>query len=258
MDQQGREVTMSAVTNASGEFSASVPATSRLWIAASHDDFGLQWTASADGWSGFQQFGPMPGAPVDLVLRRGVGIRGRVLDPSGRPLAGEAVFLVPHYNGSGPAKIEAPTDSGGRFTFGRAVLARFELVPRSLDHWHPRKVGEYLRIAQRPDAWIESARSGSSIEVQVEPYTLVPVSIDVTALRTSSVQVWKRWSANAFEGASLKVDPTGRVQIVMQRGVEYELWVFPGTGKGLNAPWTRGVKRSWIGTPRSPLALTIQ
>jgi hypothetical protein len=248
-----------AVTDASGAFSAKVPMVPQLWISASHDEFGTQWSGSGavPGWTEFQRLGPTPEGPVDLVLRRGVVLYGRVLDAAGRAFAGDAVFVVPAYVGSGPARIEAATDSRGCFTFERMVLSRFELVPRSLDHWRPRQAGDHLRIAQRPDAWLEAARLGDPVDVQLEPYTLVPVSIDVTALRTSSVQVWKRWGTDSSEGTALEVDAKGRVQTVMERGKEYELWVFGGTARSLNAPWSRGIRRSWSGTPDGPLELTL-
>ena len=250
---------LSTTTGRDGAFSATVPATPRLWIIASHADFGLQWTegVSIDGVTriSYQRTGPVPNAPVDLILRRGVVLRGRVLDPAGGVFARQKLVLVPAYIGSGPATIEASTDSEGRFTFERAVLSRFELVPRGLDQWHPLKPGEYLRFTQAAESWRKIAQSGGTIELQVDRYTLVPVSIDVTALQTPSVQVWKRWGSNASAGQALTADASGRVEIVMERGVPHELWVVPGTGRDMTAPWTRGAPRLWAGTPSGPLAL---
>ena len=252
---------VSTTTDRNGAFSANVPATPRLWIIASHADFGLQWTqgVSPDGpaWTGYQRSGPVPDAPVELILRRGVVLRGRVVDAAGRAFARQTLVLIPAYIGSGPATIEASTDSEGRFAFERAVVSQFELVPRSLTHWHPMKPGEYLRFAQAAELWGKTARSGGAIELQIDRYALIAVTIDVTALRTSNVQVWKRWGVDSSAGQALTADGTGRVEILMERGVPHELWVVPGTGRDMTAPWARGVRRLWAGTAAGPLALKV-
>ena len=141
---------------------------------ASHDDFGDQGTGFASpGLRGFWRAGPMPQAPVELVLRRGIVLRGRAVDAAGRAFACDSLMLVPEYNGSGPPRIEAKTDGDGHFAFRRAVLENFEIVPHSLDHWRPTSPGNYLRITQVPQSWVATARAGGSIDIRVEPYTLV-------------------------------------------------------------------------------------
>lgn len=245
-----------STSDAAGAFSLQVPATPRLWVVASHWDFGVQWSDPV-AWSRFQRFGPTPGQPVDLVLRRGVVVRGRVLDRAGRPFTHEALFLVPGYVGSGPPRIESTTDADGRFVFERMVLGSLELVPQNLDQWRPSKPGDYLRVVQTPDIWLDAARAGGFIEAHLEAYTLVAVSIDVKALAAASVQVWRRWGERSSQGMALEVPATGSVEILMERGVEYELWVAPGTGRGMVAPWTQGITPQWRGAVDGPRQLTI-
>ena len=167
------------LTDANGSFSAEVTRARRPYpiIYASHDDFGDQWTGFASpGLRGFWRAGPMPTAPVELVLRRGIVLRGRAVDAAGRAFACDSLMLVPDYNGSGPPRIEAKTDGDGHFAFRRAVLENFELVPHSLDYWRPTTPGNYLRITQVPESWVSTARAGGFIDLRVEPYTLVPAS----------------------------------------------------------------------------------
>lgn len=247
------------LTNASGAFSIAVPPVSRVAIVASHPEFGRQFTGGFDAagasWDVYRYIGPVPTGPIELRLRRGVVLRGRVVDPAGRPFANDAIFLVPPYVGSGPVRIEAATDSEGRFEFDRMVLNKFELVPHGLDFWRPRVAGDYLRIAQVPEAWLAAAMADRPIELRLHLYTLVPVTLDVSGLRTPSVQVWTRGPDTT--GSALEVDARGRVQILMEVGIERELWVVPGTGRNMVAPWTRGIPSRWIGTPSGPLTLRI-
>jgi len=249
-----------SVTDANGSFSAEVTRAHRPYIImyASHDDFGDQWTGFASpGLRGFWRAGPMPQAPVELVLRRGIVLRGRAVDTAGRAFACDSLMLVPAYNGSGPPRIEAQTDGDGHFAFRRAVLENFELVPHSFDHWRPTTPGNYLRITQVPQSWVTTAQAGGSIDIRVEPYTLVPVSIDVSALHVPSVRTWTR-SSSGEAAVQQVVDPTGHVHIVMEQSISHELWVFPTAGQNWPAaPWRRGVSPNWIGTPTGTAAVTI-
>ena len=257
---RSEDVFDSVVTDATGSFSAEVSSTHRPYIVmfASHDDFGDQWTGFASpGWRGFWRAGPMPETPVDLVLRRGTVLRGRAVDTAGRAFACGSLMLVPEYNGSGPPRIEAKTDGDGHFAFRRAVLENFELVPHSLDYWRPTTPGNYLRITQVPQSWVATARAGGSIDIRVEPYTVVPASIDVSALHVPSVRTWTRWSSGDAAVQQV-VNPTGHVHILMEQGISHELWVSPAAGQNWPAaPWRRGVSPNWIGTPTGPVAVTI-
>lgn len=258
-----------AVTDDNGRFSASMLPTSRVLLAASHPDFGQQWadlaglTAPASQWSG-----PMPEASVQLVLRRGVVLRGCTVDANAgnRPFANDKILLIPDYQGSGPPTMEAATDARGCFQFERVALSSFELVPRSLDQWFVKfapdraKAGDYLRIAQTPESWLATAQVGGSVNLQVEHYQLVPVSMDVSVLKAASVQVlWKRRGANDSQGMAgeFAVDATGTVQILLEQGVEHELWVVPVVGANRTNPWKQGLQRNWLVTPGGPLKLTL-
>jgi hypothetical protein len=221
----------------------------------------LQFTAGASVaggfWSGYRYDGSVPLSPIDLRLRRGIILRGRALDSAGQPFGGESIFLIPAYVGSGPSRHEARTDNDGRFEFERMVLDQFALVAYGLDHWHPRAAGTYFRILQASNTWLALATADRPIELTVERYTLVPVTLDVSALRTASVQVWTRGGRDSRFGAAVEVDARGRVQTLMELGVRHELWVVPGTGRNMVAPWTRGIRPQWTGTPRGPVNLTI-
>jgi hypothetical protein len=254
------EVVITASTARDGGFALDVPPTPQLSLTASHPAFGLQWTGGyAVGqprWDGFRYGGVVPEGPVTLVLRRGVVLRGRVLTRDGQPFANEEMLIVPAYIGSGPASIRTTTDWDGRFAFERAVLSSFELVPRSLDHWNPHGQGQYFRITQTPELWIKAAAAGGSIDIQLESFVLLPVTLDVTAFGSPSVQVWGRSNDQSW-GRAIEVDRTGRVQITMERGLEQELWVVPGTGVGMVPPWYKGVRSSWKGAPGAAMTLTV-
>jgi hypothetical protein len=255
------KVDSKVVTDAGGLFSASIPPVAVVSISASHSDFGLQFTSGADirvpAWTGFRYAGAVPTGAIDLRLRRGVVLRGRVVDPSGRPFAGDSMFYVPRHNGSGPPRHQAETDQDGRFEFERMVLNdKFELVPHGLDFWHPRVEGSYFRVVQAPESWLAAAASGRPIDLQLQAYRLVTLTLDVSAMRVPNVQVWTRSGSEASGGAALEVE-NGRVRIAMEQGVAYQLWVVPGTGRNMVAPWTRGINAQWAGTVQGPLTLRI-
>jgi hypothetical protein len=249
----------SVLTDSGGAFSVRFPAVSQLSIVASHPDYGQQWPGGVESgrssWTAYQYFGSLPSSAVHLQLRRGVILRGRALDPSGRPFGRETLLLVPSYIGSGPSTIEATTDSDGRFEFERMVLKSFELVARGLDHWHPRTAGTYLRIA--PNVWVSAAVAGQPIELRLQSYTLVEATLDVSSFQVAGVQVWTRSGAGSSMGSALNVDARGQVRALMELGVAHELWVVPGTGTNMVAPWTRGLRPQWTGTPRGRFTLRI-
>jgi hypothetical protein len=241
-----------------GAFTLEVPPTPQVSLSASHPDFGAQWTSGRivgrPSWDGYGYGGAVPDRPVTLVLRRGVILRGRVLHRDGQPFANEEMRIVPGYIGSGPSWSRATTDRDGRFAFERMVLSSFELVAR--DHWHPNKPGRYFRITQDPEAWVATAAAGGSIEVRLEPYVLLPVTLDVSAFRSPSVQVHGQ-SKDMSWGTALEVDSMGRVPISMEQGLEQELWVVPGTGIGMSPPRYSGVRPHWKGVPTTAMTLTI-
>jgi len=160
------------------------------------------------------------------------------------------VLLIPAYRGSGPATLEARTDSAGRFAFERAVLNHFELVPRSLDEWLPDHYGTpgaHLRIVADRDTVLARSSAGEPVELRLESYTLLAVVVSLTdgagaALRDRDVNIWRRSAPDQFWGGLLRTDGEGRVRVLMERGVTYELWaiVFE-PDQQLEAPWTQGI-----------------
>ena len=81
------------------------------------------------------------GGPVELKVRSGAVLRGRVLDPSGRPMAGATVRPVPAIFGvwvdvdtSSCAPVSpAVTDAGGRFSVGGLRPDLYDLVASAGD-----------------------------------------------------------------------------------------------------------------------------
>jgi hypothetical protein len=159
------------------------------------------------------------------------------------------VFLVPAYVGSGPARIEARTDERGYFEFPRFILARFELVPRSLDDWHPGTPGSHLRIAQTPDKWLSIAEANRDLELHVEAFTLVPVTLDLSAFRANWVQVWTTREGVLNSGTSY---PTAKKQVTLalEAGVPTEVWAHPRNDENFTTPSRLGnIRPLWSGTP---------
>jgi len=164
---------LSTLTDDLGHFEAAVPPGPILRIAASHADYGQQWTDYE--WHSWSQYDEMPSSPVHLMLRRGAVLRGRLVDQQGAPRANLRLLMIPAYVGSGPATLDVRTDAEGRFAFERAVLNHFELVPLSLDEWPPqasRRPGAHVRIVDERDAWLARAAAGEPVELRLESYTV--------------------------------------------------------------------------------------
>jgi len=187
--------------------------------------------------------------------RHEVVLRGHIFGTSGEPFANSSVFLVPAYVGSGPARIEARTDDGGSFAFPPFILARFELVPRSLDDWHPRTPGNYLRIPQTPEAWLSTAEAGRDIELHAESYTLVPVTLDLSAFRSKYVQVWITRGGVFDSGSSYRAEEK-RVTLALEEGVPAEVWAQPRNDQNVTSLSNLGkVRPLWSGTPHGPVTI---
>jgi hypothetical protein len=180
-----------------------------------------------------------------------------VLGVDGRPLANEQLLLVYASVGSGPRPEETRTDAEGRFTFDRMLLRSFELVPESLRNWHAVEPGRYRRVADPdPEGWVSAARSERAIEIALEAFERVPVTVEVPP-ELAQVEVWTRWGPDQYEGSAPSAR-AGRVQLTMERGVAHELWVAPfREGQALTAPWSSGVAPDWSGTPQGPLRIEI-
>lgn len=249
MDEEGHEAR--AIADASGRFELVVRPTPYVRVTAEHPDFGLQWTDYE--WDGWSVGGPIPDHPIELVLRRGVELHGRVVLPDGSPFADRDLILVPAYVGSGPPTREAHSDARGELRFERMVLRSFELVPTSLRNWHPDDAGEYVRVSSPdPAAWSRAASTGQPLSLVLERFELVRVEIEVGA---GSVQVWTRWGPELYRGSAPTVS-RGRVEISMERGRPHELWVAPfREGESLTPPFARAP--DWTGTPDGPLRLTL-
>jgi hypothetical protein len=239
-------------TDEGGRFEVLIAPAPSLRIAASHPDFGLQ--ATDYQWRGWSQYDRLPTGPVHLVLRRGVVLTGVLRDEAGQPWAHQTLLLVPAYIGSGPWTHSTTTDAAGRFELPRAVLDQFELVPRSLDDWHPRDPGEHVRITGASAEWLARARLGQPIELTVTRFTLIPLTVQLTdatgaLARDRSVQLWlrNRRAPEDYRGSLPRSDAQGRVVEVVERGVEHELWVSEPDQRGLVAPWTASAPPLWQG-----------
>ncbi len=256
LGETGGEATARA--DARGQFAVDVQPSPNVHISARHEAFGLQWTDM--GWERWMVGGPIPDAPVELVLRRGVVVAGRLLDEAGRPAGHRTLLLIPAYEGSGPRPLEARTDAQGRFAFERAVLDRFEIVPGGLDDWHPQEPGRYVRVAEpSTERWLAAARRGGSIDLELASYEIVPVTADVSAIRDQPiVEVWTRWGPELYRGTTANV-VHGHVTVPMERGVPHELWIRShASGQSLEAPWSHGVAPDWTGTPDGSTRVTIR
>ncbi|MCB9595232.1 MAG: carboxypeptidase regulatory-like domain-containing protein [Sandaracinaceae bacterium] len=242
-------------TDASGAFSLAAPPAPHVLIRVSHPDYGDQGTDRE--WRGWIRNDTIPDGPIEMSLRRGVVLRGRVVDERGAPVRNTALLLIPAYVGSGPRTVDVRTDAQGRFTFARSVLRDFELVPGSLSNWHERSAGEHRRVrAPDPRAWVEAAGRGASVELVVERYRMVPATAEVRGLQTDQSQVWLRWGPDQYLGSALPVRE-GRVTFEMERGVPHELWIDAWQpGQPLEAPWTAR-PADWSGTPTGPTAITL-
>jgi hypothetical protein len=89
-------------------------------------------TATARGFGSARKGGVRPGATADLVLGRGGGVAGLVLDPEGRPLAGALVRVEPETRYSG----ETQTDhvrAEGRFEVAGLPPGPYTVVVRHPD-----------------------------------------------------------------------------------------------------------------------------
>ncbi|HBQ13208.1 MAG TPA: hypothetical protein DEF51_19390, partial [Myxococcales bacterium] len=207
----------------------------------------------------------IPDHPIRLVLRRGVVLRGRLLGPDGRPAARTRLLMVPAYVGSGPSTLQVRTDDDGRFAFERAALDHFELVPEALRNWNARYEGPgaYLRIPHDTARWVEAARAGRDVTLQIEPYALVPLFVRTTdadgrPLGRREMALWlrsseRRGGGDDVLGTTRRTDAEGRLRVLLEAGRAYEVYVrLREEGAPLTAPWTQGGAASWTGTIERP------
>lgn len=153
-----------------GAFQLCVPDTDQLEMRADHSDFGLQTTSLAS--DRFSYHGPLPEEALRLELRRGAILRGRLLDPSGRPLADHvvAVYLGPLLTTCMTgvcSHIRATTDARGEFRFARMVLS-----PDMRLAWGPRDPpGGWPPAGRLLDddmaTYVAAARAGDPVELVV-------------------------------------------------------------------------------------------
>ena len=246
-----------------GWFEAAVRDAPHLRVDAAHPDYGLQWTDYQHGdWI---HHDAIPDHPIRLVLRRGVVLRGRLLGPDGRPAARTRLLMVPAYVGSGPSTLQVRTDDDGRFAFERATLDHFELVPEALRNWNARYEGPgaYLRIPHDTARWVEAARDGRDVALQIEPYALVPLFVRTTdadgrPLGRREMALWirsseRRGGGDDVMGTTRRTDAEGRLRVLLEAGRAYEVYVrLREEGAPLTAPWTEGGEASWTGTIERP------
>ena len=249
------------LTDEQGAFVVTVPRASSVRLVASHPDYGLQHTDMLfDGWSRYD----VPAETVQLTLRRGVVLRGQLVDASGAPLAHETLLLVFDYRGSGPFPLQTTTDRAGQFTFPRAVLSGFELVAHEIRNWHPEtgtRPGTHLRVVEHQGEWLARARLDQPVTVTVEPFTLALVTVAVTsagggAVTDAEVDLWVRRSPEDYVGTMPRTDARGRCTTLMEPGVAYELWVDRNRG-ARTAPWTQSIAPRWRGSIEADTTLTL-
>lgn len=249
-------------TDADGRFTATVRPTPALRLAAEHPSYGEQWTDMR--WSGWSRYDAIPPDPVELVLRRGVVLAGRLLDVDGSPRGHETLLLIPAYVGSGPRPLTVRTGADGSFSFPRAVLTDFEIVPRSLDHWHPEtghRPGDFVRVATDTSAWLAHARAGEPVELRLQAHTLVTVTFAVThadgaRAARQSVYLWLRTSPTTWLGTQRRTDAQGRCTALVEPRVPYEVWVSADTSPH-TPPWSDGVTPGWRGTVEAATTVPI-
>lgn len=114
------------VTDETGAFRFSVPRDDAVEVHAEHPEFGLQWTT--ERWYSHRYHGPVPDGPIRIELHRGIVLRGRLLDPEGRPVPHHRVmvFLPPPMQvcmTSVCRHVRATTDANGEFRFDRMLLS---------------------------------------------------------------------------------------------------------------------------------------
>jgi hypothetical protein len=246
-------------TSSDGRFQVRVPPAEWLLIRAFHPDFGHDRDYKSTGWL---YSGSIPDGPVELTLRRGVVLAGRILAPDGRPLAGKKLLLIPAYRGSGPSPVEARTDALGRFSFPRLVLGNFEIVVGDLDAWRPetrhvQRARDFLRILDPETAdWMARAEAGRELELRTEKVALriVPVEvIDPAGRRVANreIEVWRRWDTDQYVASTFRTNVRGRFRFPVEAGKRYEIWIAHRQGPYV-APWTQGKEPGYQGVLPSP------
>lgn len=253
---------VAGATDANGELVVSVPSGVAVRLAASHPDYGLQHTDM--NWTAWSRYDVVTTQSLTLTLRRGIVVHGRLLDASGQARAHERLLLIYAYRGSGPHPLEATTDATGAFAFPRAVLDELEIVPTSLEEWHPEtgtNAGTHARVAPAASAWLAQARAGQSITLTVEPYELLAATLEIrdaagATLPRRAIELWLRGGPSQYVGTAPRTDARGRCVVLMERGVPYELWAMRERPSRA-APWTQGIASQWHGSVDAPADLTI-
>lgn len=133
-------------------------------------DLGMAYRQPPDGQGTFQDL-VLPGHPyqVDFVLVSGASVRGRLVDPRGKPVPGRAVYLAGEAMPPGHSVlVSAETDSDGRFAL--------EGIPpepyRFQVQWSPRKEieSEPLEL-ERAGEWelvLQCDAAADSLDVRVD------------------------------------------------------------------------------------------
>lgn len=111
---EARWAAQGAVSAADGTFAASAPAEGRLRVAAAHPEYVETSIETA------------PAEDLELVLRRGVRLRGTVVDEIGRPVAAEVSVRA---DGQELRAIRAAPD--GSFDAGRVPAGTYEIRGRA-------------------------------------------------------------------------------------------------------------------------------
>jgi hypothetical protein len=237
--EQGRVVT--AKTDADGHFQFTANAGKFLLHGAEHPDFGKDC-------SDIQQ-------DNRILLRRGIHIRGRLIDPDGNPFSNKQLELVldsyrhhpeetVHVT-NGPWLLTAKTDAEGHFDFGRVCRDNFtfnlnysRLANLPLDY-----VGSYRQVVHDGD-WFEEVLEGHEIIVGTRNTVSEPVtgalvdgvgkSIADTAYRIDIERISEGEVVDSL-GTDGKTDPSGKFRLGLWRGETYRLRF--ATPDGLSAEW---------------------
>jgi hypothetical protein len=246
-------------TSNDGRFQVKVPPAEWLLIRAFHPDFGRDRDIDSTRWL---YSGSIPDEPIELTLRRGIVLAGRILDPAGRPLAKTKLLLIPAYRGSGPSPVEARTDAKGRFSFPRLVLGDFEIVVGDLDTWHPEtrhglRARDFLRILDpKPADWKARAEAGREMDLRTEKIALRIVSVDVVdsdghKVAKQELEVWRRWGKDKYVASTFRTNARGRFRFPVESGKRYEIWIEDNQEPWV-APWTQGKDPGFAGVLPRP------
>jgi hypothetical protein len=124
------EVVHRTSTDGTGRFAIAIPPSDQISVRAFHPAFGRELGMSEHRHT----YQGTPRAMIELVLRRGVRLAGRVVDSSGSPRAHDRLYLMLPYIGSGPSFQRLETDEAGGFDLGIVSFATGAMLMREANY----------------------------------------------------------------------------------------------------------------------------